>query len=226
VKPSRSVTLAGISTNDIIQNECRSASNAGGGLRATDALRRSTVFDKRGDSAMIEYKGYSGVFEFDESIDSFHGRVIGLRDVVTFEGRSVDELRAEMAESVEDYLELCAEVGKDPDRPYRGEFLVRTTPDVHRAAAAEAEAEGISLNAWVEKTIKTVVRDRAEVGYGEAKRTLTGEQNSRSSDSRKKRSRSTKKADSRGSASRSAQGGTKKGSTKKIARAKKRVGSA
>jgi len=108
---------------------------------------------------MIEYKGYHGVFEFDASIDAFHGRVVGLQDVVTFEGRSLDELRREMAESVEDYLEHCAEVGKDPERPFRGEFLVRTTPEVHRAAAVEAEASGMSLNAWVEAAITSVVRE-------------------------------------------------------------------
>lgn len=66
---------------------------------------------------MIEHNGYTGVFEFDPSIDAFHGRVIGLQDVVTFQGRSLDELRGAMAESVEDYLELCAEVGKDPEQP-------------------------------------------------------------------------------------------------------------
>lgn len=106
---------------------------------------------------MIEYKGYTGVIEFDPSIDAFHGRVIGLQDVVTFEGRSLEELRREMAESVDDYLELCAEAGKDPERPYRGEFLVRTTPELHRAAATEAEASGMSLNAWVEAAIAQVV---------------------------------------------------------------------
>ena len=116
---------------------------------------------------MIEYKGYTGVFAYDPSIDAFHGRVIGLQDVVTFQGRSVEELRAEMAESVDDYLELCAEAGKDPERPYRGEFLVRTTPDVHRAAAPAAESEGMSLNAWVEATISSV----AEPPRRPAKRT-------------------------------------------------------
>lgn len=110
---------------------------------------------------MIEYKGYTGVFEFDPSIDALHGRVIGLQDVVTFQGRSLEELRREMAESVEDYIELCAQVGKDPEKPYRGEFLVRTTPEVHRAAAVSAEAEGMSLNAWVETAIATAVEERA-----------------------------------------------------------------
>jgi predicted HicB family RNase H-like nuclease len=65
-----------------------------------------------------------------------------------------------MAESVEDYLELCAEAGKDPEKPYRGEFLVRTTSYLHRAAATEAEAAGMSLNAWVETTIESIVKER------------------------------------------------------------------
>ena len=108
---------------------------------------------------MIDYKGYTGVFELDPSIDAFHGRIVGLRDVVTFEGRSLDELRRAMAESVEDYLELCAEAGKDPERSYRGEFLVRTSPELHRAVAVEAESAGMSLNAWVEATLAATVAE-------------------------------------------------------------------
>ena len=111
---------------------------------------------------MIEYKGYTGIFEFDSSIDAFHGRVVGLQDVVTFEGTSIEELRREMKESIEDYLALCDDAGKDPERPYRGEFLVRTTPEVHRAVATAAEAEGMSLNAWVETAIAGVVEDRGD----------------------------------------------------------------
>lgn len=107
---------------------------------------------------MIEYKGYTGVFKFDTSIDSFHGRVVGLKDVVTFQGSSLDELRHEMAESVEDYFEHCADMGKDPERPYHGQFLVRTTPEVHRGAATKAASSGQSLNAWVEATITAAIR--------------------------------------------------------------------
>jgi predicted HicB family RNase H-like nuclease len=70
------------------------------------------------------------VVEFDPSIDRFHGRLIGLQDVVTFQGQSLEELRQEMAESIEDDLDLCMSIGKDPERPYRGEFLVRTTPSI------------------------------------------------------------------------------------------------
>ena len=107
---------------------------------------------------MIQYKGYTGVFDFDSSIDAFHGKVIGLRDGVTFQGRSVEELKTAMAESVEDYLELCSEAGKEPDRLYRGEFLVRTTPELHRAVALKARAKGQSLNTWVEGALMSQVQ--------------------------------------------------------------------
>ncbi len=119
---------------------------------------------------MIEYKGYTGVFEYDPSIDAFHGRIVGLQDVVTFQGRSLEELRREMAESVEDYLELCAEIGREPQRAFRGEFLVRTTPELHRAAAIQAEAAGMSLNAWVESTISSVVREKGPA-HGQSPKT-------------------------------------------------------
>jgi predicted HicB family RNase H-like nuclease len=140
---------------------------------------------------MIEYKGYTGVFEFDPSVDAFHGRVIGLQDVVTFEGRSLDELRREMAESIEDYLELCAEAGKNPEKPYRGEFLVRTTAEVHRAAATQAEASGMSLNAWVETAIATAVRHRT----GSAKQAARASK--RPGTTAKKANRGRRSADSR-----------------------------
>jgi hypothetical protein len=65
---------------------------------------------------------------------------------------------------------ISAEVGKEAERPYRGEFLVRTTPELHRAAAIEAEAAGMSLNAWVEATITAVVRE-GRPDYGKRRET-------------------------------------------------------
>ena len=60
---------------------------------------------------MIEYKGYVGVFEFDEELGQFHGYVVNTRDVISFYGSSVDELKAELQTSVEEYLAFCAEIG-------------------------------------------------------------------------------------------------------------------
>ncbi len=57
---------------------------------------------------LIEYKGYVGRIEFDNDAGIFHGSVINLRDVITFQGESVVELRQALEDSVEDYLEFCA----------------------------------------------------------------------------------------------------------------------
>lgn len=82
-------------------------------------------------SIMI-YKGYQGRFEYDADADIFHGEVINLADVITFQGRSIDELKEALVDSVEDYLNFCAEKGKTPEKPYSGRFNVRIAPEVHQ----------------------------------------------------------------------------------------------
>ncbi|MBN1590195.1 MAG: type II toxin-antitoxin system HicB family antitoxin [Pirellulales bacterium] len=98
---------------------------------------------------MIEYKGYLGKVEFDDEADLFHGEVIGIRDVVTFQGRSVDELRAAFRESVDDYLEFCRQRGEQPDKPCSGRFVVRLSAELHRKLTLLAAATGRSLNACI-----------------------------------------------------------------------------
>lgn len=65
----------------------------------------------------FEYKGYVGQFDFDDDADLFHGEVMDLRDVITFQGRTVEETRHAFEESVEDYLAFCAVRGVEPERP-------------------------------------------------------------------------------------------------------------
>jgi len=94
----------------------------------------------------MTYLGYTAVVEYDADDRIFAGRVVGLRDVIHFEGATVDELEASMRAAVDDYLALCAERGKSPDRPYSGRVGLRLEPDLHRAAATAAAREGTSLN--------------------------------------------------------------------------------
>jgi predicted HicB family RNase H-like nuclease len=103
---------------------------------------------------MMEYKGYTAKVEFDDEADLFHGQVLNIRDVITFQGRSVEELRKEFVNSVEDYLEFCAERGEEPEKPYSGRFLVRLKPELHREFAIAAARAGESLNAWVVQTLE------------------------------------------------------------------------
>ena len=68
----------------------------------------------------MSYKGYEALVSYDEDAELFHGEVINLRDVITFQGRSVDELKKALEDSVEDYLAFCAERGEAPEKPYSG----------------------------------------------------------------------------------------------------------
>lgn len=95
------------------------------------------------------YKGYLGGFTYDGDADIFHGEVLHLRDVITFQGRSIDELKTALAESVEDYLTFCREQGKQPEKPYSGRLNLRLDPDLHRRAASAASQAGQSLNAYL-----------------------------------------------------------------------------
>ena len=105
---------------------------------------------------MMEYKGYFAKVEFDDEAEVFHGEVINLRDVITFEGESVHDLREAFHESVDDYLEFCAKRGEEPDKPYSGRFVVRVTPDLHKRIAVRAKVDGKSLNAWVQRALEEV----------------------------------------------------------------------
>ena len=100
---------------------------------------------------MFEYKGYAGTVEPDDG--AFSGRVIGLRDVVTFEGATYAEVEAAFRASIDDYLEFCAARGEAPDRPCSGKIPLRVDPELHRAAAIRAQAEGLSLNQWIARRI-------------------------------------------------------------------------
>ncbi len=98
---------------------------------------------------MLKYKGYTGHAIYDDEAGVFHGEVAHTRDVITFEGQTVEELETAFRESIDDYLDWCAERGKTPDKPYSGQFVLRIPPPLHRRLAEEASQEGKSLNTFV-----------------------------------------------------------------------------
>ena len=86
--------------------------------------------------------------------------------MISFYGSSVEELREEMAASVDTYLEVCEEKGIDPDRPYSGKLMVRITPELHRNMALAAASEGKSMNQWLSETIEEAVDVDDTPDYG------------------------------------------------------------
>jgi predicted HicB family RNase H-like nuclease len=107
---------------------------------------------------MMTYKGYHGTVTFDDESEVFHGEVTDLRDVVTFQGTSVDELKGAFQDSIDDYLDFCAERGEEPDRPFSGNFVLRIDPNLHRELVALSREEGTSLNRWLESRLKSLTQ--------------------------------------------------------------------
>src|SRR6202167_6540561 len=106
---------------------------------------------------MMEYKGYVGKVEFDDEAGIFHGEVIGTRDVITFQGQSVAELKTAFEESIDDYLAFCKQRGEEPNKPFSGQFVTRIPPELHRQVNLAASLSGKSLNAWVAEQLQAAV---------------------------------------------------------------------
>ena len=101
----------------------------------------------------MEYKGYNAVVTFDNDLGVLHGEVIDTRDVITFQARSVDHLQEAFQDSVDDYLKLCQERGREPDKPFSGKVALRIDPDTHRLIVGAARSGGKSLNTWIADAI-------------------------------------------------------------------------
>ena len=102
---------------------------------------------------MMEYKGYLGRTEFDDEANIFYGEVINIRDVITFQGRSVDELRQAFEDSVEDYLAFCVEREEEPEQPFSGRFTIQLSPEQHRQVIMAAERARKGVAVWAAETL-------------------------------------------------------------------------
>ncbi|EAZ88120.1 type II toxin-antitoxin system HicB family antitoxin [Crocosphaera chwakensis] len=105
----------------------------------------------------MKYKGYEAMVSVDDEQGIFHGEVINIRDVITFQGQSFSELKQAFIESVEDYLEFCAQREEEPDKPFSGRFVVRIDPELHKQIYIKAKQEGKSLNTWVSEKLSSGV---------------------------------------------------------------------
>lgn len=106
---------------------------------------------------VLTYKDFTGYVHFSAVDEVFHGKIEGIKDLVTFEGQSVAELTKAFHEAVDDYLELCKEVGKEPEKSYKGNFNVRVPFDLHKKAVETATRLGISLNQLVQRALEDKV---------------------------------------------------------------------
>ena len=106
---------------------------------------------------MMKYKGYFGEVKYDDEAKIFHGEVVGLKDIITFQGKSVDELEQAFHESINVYLAWCKERGEKPEKTFSGTFNLRISPELHAKLALQAQTMGISLNSFVSEKLRSVV---------------------------------------------------------------------
>ena len=102
----------------------------------------------------LEYKGYSGSIEYSKEDDLLYGKVLGIKGLISFEGRTGKELELDFIEAIDQYLADCKEQGIKPDKPFKGNFNVRIPTELHQKAALLAMKDKISLNSFVAESIR------------------------------------------------------------------------
>ena len=108
-------------------------------------------------SDVMTYKGYIGSVRYSAEDEVFHGKLEAINDLIMFEGTNVKELKNAFHEAVDDYLETCKEMGREPQKPFKGSFNIRIPTDLHRKAAKKATMMGISLNQFVQRALEEKV---------------------------------------------------------------------
>lgn len=106
----------------------------------------------------MTYKGYSAYVEFDDQAGIFHGEVLDTKDVITFQGSSVAELRRAFKDSVDDYLLFCKERKEEPDKPFSGKFILRIPKELHRKIYIKSIKSGQSINNFITDRLSSMVK--------------------------------------------------------------------
>lgn len=105
----------------------------------------------------LTYKGYVARVEYSADDEVFVGRVLGVDDIIAFHSETVDDLKTEMKEMIEFYLEICRKKGKKPQKTYSGKVFLRVPPELHAQIAKTAEASGQSINEWGKEILEKAV---------------------------------------------------------------------
>jgi predicted HicB family RNase H-like nuclease len=115
---------------------------------------------------ILQYQNYYASVHYSAADEVFHGKILGINDLVSFEGASVQELKTSFEEAVEDYLEMCTSIGKTPDKTYKGTFNVRVPSSLHKQAAVFAAVHNITLNEFVKKALSFTLDHKDDINLG------------------------------------------------------------
>ncbi|MGH8012445.1 MAG: type II toxin-antitoxin system HicB family antitoxin [Candidatus Binataceae bacterium] len=106
----------------------------------------------------LNHNGYTGSVEFSEEDGLLNGKLIGIRDAITYEGKDVKSLTRNFRKAVDEYLAFCEVEGKTPDKPFKGSLNIRISPELHRTLATRAEQKQKSLNAVISDALESSCR--------------------------------------------------------------------
>lgn len=106
---------------------------------------------------MIKHKGYFGSVHYNSDDRIFYGKIEFIRSLVSYEGQDADSLESAFHEAVDDYLTTCAELGREPEKPFKGSFNVRIAPELHERVVIAASQQGMTLNRFVAETLSQAI---------------------------------------------------------------------
>jgi predicted HicB family RNase H-like nuclease len=110
---------------------------------------------------MMKHKGYWGSVHFNDEDDVFYGRIEFIRALVSYEGTDVRSLRQAFQEAVDEYLKTCEEQHRQPEKPFKGSFNIRISPQLHQRIAARAANKGMSINGYIAEILEKHAGDAA-----------------------------------------------------------------
>lgn len=110
---------------------------------------------------LLEYKGYTGNIQYSKKDNSLQGRLLGIKAVITYEGTSVDEVKADFREAVDIYLDYCKSEGITPEKPFNGLFNVSVSSEMHKQLACLAAEKNQTLNSLIEDALDSFLSSRS-----------------------------------------------------------------
>jgi predicted HicB family RNase H-like nuclease len=102
----------------------------------------------------MEYKNYMGSVEYSDEDNILYGSITGIKDSVSYHGRSIDEIKAAFADAVDHYLDMCEAEGLQPDIPFNGTLGVSLSPNVYKQLVSFSASKNQTVNRSVEDAIK------------------------------------------------------------------------
>lgn len=123
---------------------------------------------------ILKYKDYEGTAELDMVRGVCRGKILFINDLVTYEAAQPSKLQKEFEAAVDDYVETCADLGREPQKSLKGQFNVRIPQELHRTSTLRALTDGVSLNDVVVRALDAYINVRVDINHVETKNYFVG----------------------------------------------------